>query len=235
MKLFLYLLVFSITTLGYSKEYKNLKDYQTKSGNLDLKASDWLRKDRKNNTLVWQEANIYNLENNLPLEYQTIKQRTSFYLWLFKTLDKKHMRVVWPKMAYFISHKLESTQSFPFNIFTRKEVKLYAVRGSETVFIKAFETIKTLYFLKETVTEKEAFAWDEALIREEQYVWLQDIYNQIDAKTLKTIDKMAKGKCIYKIMVPKEVAFSGDLSSKENRYDYALNILRVYCEKNIIN
>ncbi|TYA85699.1 Insecticidal toxin complex protein, partial [Seonamhaeicola marinus] len=52
------------------------------------------------------------------------------------------------------------------------------------------------------------------------------------AKTLKTIDKMAQGKGIYTFIVPKEVAFSGDLSDKENRYNYAINTLRTYCINN---
>lgn len=231
MKSFLFTFLFIITTLAYSKEYKNLKEYQELSGKTVLSASDWLCKDRKNNTLVWQQANIYNLKNNLPSEYESIEQRTDFYLWLFKALDKKQMDIVWPKMAYFISNKLETTQAFPFNLFIRKEVKNYATKGSETVFGKAFEKIQQLYFAEETLSTNDAYAWDEAIIAKEQYVWLQGIYNEIDEKTLKTIDKMAKGKCIYKFMVPKEVEFKGDLSNKENRYHYALNTLRPYCKE----
>lgn len=231
MKHLLYFLVFSTIQIGYAKEWKNLKDYQSETGKIELQASDWLRKDRKNNSLVWQQANLYNLQNNLPLEYQTIKERTDFYLWLFKSLEEKQMEVVWPKMAYFISNKLEITKAFPFNIFTSKDVKLYAVKGSETVFAKAFEKIQLLYFSEKILNATEAFAWDEAIIREEQYVWLQDIYNEIDAKTLKTIDKMAKGKGIYGLLVPKKLAFSGDLSDNENRYHYALNTLRPYCQE----
>jgi len=231
MKSYLFLLIFTITTLGYSKEYQSLKSYQEESGKNQLGPSDWLRKDRKSNSLVWQQANIYNLQHNLPLEYQTIQQRTDFYLWLYNSLDERNLQVVWPKMAYFISNKLKITQSFPFNIFIRKEVKLYAVKGSNTVFIKAFEKIKTLFFSEKTLTVKEAYLWDEVLIRKEQHDWLQDIYTEIDAKTLRTIDRMAKGKGVYRLIVPKEVAFSGDLSDKENRYQYALNTLRPYCQE----
>ncbi|MCX7547516.1 Insecticidal toxin complex protein [Xanthomarina sp. F1114] len=231
MKSLLFTFLVVISSIAYSKEYKNLKEYQEISGNAQLAPSDWLCKDRKKNTLVWQQANIYNLENNRPLEYQTIQQRTDFYLWLFKTLDKKEQEVVWPKMAYFISNKLEATQSFPFKLFIRKEVKRYATKGSQTVFGKAFPQLKMLYFSEENLTAKDAYAWDEALIDKEQNVWLQDIYNEIDEKTLKTIDKMAKGKGLYTFMVPKEVKFTGDLSDKENRYHYALNTLRPYCEE----
>ena len=230
MKNGLLILLLCFFNLSTAKEYKNLKEYQKLTGKLQLESSDWLRSDRKNNTAVWQHANLYNLHNNLPLEYQSIKERTDFYLWLFKSLDDKGSEVIWPKMAHYISNKLENVKSFPFNIFTRKEVKRYATKGSETVFSKAFEKIKALYFSESILKSEEALAWDESIIYEEQYVWLQEIYSGIDQKTLKTIDKMAKGKCIYILMVPKEIVFSGDLSNKEDRYDYALNILRPYCK-----
>lgn len=230
MKSFLHLLFFCITTVSFSKEYKNLRAYEKLTGKLQLESSDWLRSDRKNNTTVWQHANLYNLQNNLPLEYQSIKERTDFYLWLYESLDDRGTELLWPKMAHFISNKLENIKSFPFNLFTRKEVKRYAAKGSETVFSKAFENIKALYFSESILKSDDALAWDETIIYEEQYVWLQEIYSGIDQKTLKTIDKMAKGKCIYKLMVPREIVFSGDLSNKEDRYDYALNTLRVYCK-----
>ncbi|MFL0353560.1 Insecticidal toxin complex protein [Xanthomarina sp. GH4-25] len=230
MKLFLYVFFLCFTTISFSKEYKNLNEYQKKTGKLQLESSDWLRKDRKDNTLIWQQANLYNLKNNLPLEYKSIKERTDFYLWIYNALDAKGSEVVWPEMAHFISNKLENIKAFPFNIFTRKEVKRYATKGSETVFIKAFSKMKTLYFSESILKSDKALTWDEEIIHEEQYVWLEEIYNQVDSKTLKTIDKMAKGKCIYKFMVPKEVVFSGDLSNKENRYHYALKTLRPYCK-----
>ncbi|TYA56012.1 Insecticidal toxin complex protein [Formosa maritima] len=230
MKSFFYLFFLSLTTISYSKEYKNLKEYHEISGKILLEPSDWLSKDRKNNTLVWQQANEYNLKHNLPAEYLTIKERTDFYLWLYTTLNERD--VVWPKMAHFISNKLENINSFPFNMFTRKEVKLYATKGSKTVFNKAFSIIKKLYFSESILNKEDALTWDESIIYKEQYNWLEEIYNGIDAKTLKTIDKMAQGKGIYTFIVPKEVAFSGDLSDKENRYNYAINTLRTYCINN---
>ncbi|GGG59666.1 Insecticidal toxin complex protein [Bizionia arctica] len=228
MKYFFLLILFFFFNLSTAKEWKNLKEFQDETGKVKLLASDWLHSDRKSNSLNWQQANSYNLENNLSLEYETIQQRTDFYLWLLTSLELKKSEVVWPKMAHFISNKLEKIKSFPFNIFTRKEVKIYATKGSETVFTKAFDRINTIYFLDSVLKSDEALNWDKAIIYEEQYVWLQGIYSEIDEKTLKTIDKMAKGKGVYRLIVPKEIVFSGDLSNEENRYNYALNTLRVY-------
>jgi hypothetical protein len=230
MKYIIMLVLFCTFNLSSAKEWKSLKDYQSETGKKELLASDWLCSDRKKNTLVWQKANNYNLLNNLPLEYQNIKERTDFYFWLLTSLDEKGSEVVWPKMAHYISNKLEKIKTFPFNMFTRKEVKRYATKGSETVFVKAFERIRALYLSDSVLKTDDALNWDKDIIYEEQYVWLQEIYNEIDEKTLKTIDKMAKGKCIYRFMVPKEIVFSGDLSNAENRYNYALNTLWVYCQ-----
>lgn len=227
--IFIVFLLFTYN-LSIAKEYINLKSFQLETGNENLQQSDWLQKDRKNNSLIWQQANRYNLDNNRPLEYETIQQRTDFYLWLYKVLDKKKSDVVWPKMAHFISNKLENINSFPFNVFTKRDVKLYATKGSETVFVNAFSKLKILYFSEFILKKEDALTWDKAIIDEEQYVWLEDVYREIDSKTLKTIDKMAKGKCIYRFMVPKEIEFTGNLSNAENRYSYALKTLRVYCK-----
>jgi len=79
MKVFLYVFFFCFTTVSFSKEYKNINAYQKLTDKLQLESSDWFCSDRKNNTAVWQQANLYNLQNNLPLEYQSLKERTDFY------------------------------------------------------------------------------------------------------------------------------------------------------------
>ena len=65
--------------LSTAKEYKNLKAYEKLTDKLQLESSDWFYSDRKNNTAVWQQANLYYLQNNLPIEYQSLKERTDFY------------------------------------------------------------------------------------------------------------------------------------------------------------
>ena len=69
------------------------------------------------------------------------------------------------------------------------------------------------------------------MLYKEQYQWLQGIYQSIDLKSLKTIERMAKGKGIYSLMVVKALRFRGDISIAEARYDYAMQILLEYCKK----
>ena len=216
---------------AFGKEYQSLKDFQKQTGLNELTASDWLKSDRKRHTQVWHEANIYNLNNQKPFEYITIVQRRDFYEWLYHCLEEKNSDVVWPKMAHYISKKLGLTKAFPFNVLTKKSVQKYAYQGSETVFNNAFELIAQLVNSTNNSKGKDALEWDETFLHKEQYVWLSEIYSDVDDETLKTITKMAKGKGFYALLVPKAIRFEGDIKNAEKRYEYALNKLRTYCKK----
>lgn len=231
MKQLIFILIFTISFSAFSKEWRNLKQFQKETKLEKLSAKDWLCSDRKKNTLVWQEANQYNLQNNYPEEYQTIKQRRDFYEWYYTAIQKKGHEVVWPKMAHFISNKLRLIKAFPYNIFTKRNIKTYAYQGSETVFNSAFLDMKTLYASKDILKGEEALHWDESILYKEQHEWIESIYQSIDTKSLITIERMAKGKGFYSLMVVKEIRLEGDISKPTDRYNYALNSLRDYCEK----
>lgn len=214
-----------------ASEWTSLKQYQQETGFKELSSKDWLKSDRRKNTLRWQKANIYNLKNQNPHEYQSISQRRDFYEWYYKSLEAKDCQVIWPKMAHFISKKLRLTKAFPFNIFTSKNLKEYAYQGSETVFDSAFEFMEQLYDSEGVFDAEKAYEWDKMMLEKEQHYWLKGIYNTVDDKTLKTITKMAKGKCLYAILVPKEIRFKGDIENADTRYQYALDSLRPYCKE----
>lgn len=227
-----YLVLLSLLSLkSYASEWSCLKSYQLETGLAVLLEKDWLSSDRRKNTQVWQQANVYNLINQQPSEYKTIEERRDFYEWYYLVISKKGHEVVWPKMAHYISTKLRLTRAFPFNVFTKKTIKTYAYQGSESVFRQAFEILKVLYNSETVLKAENALAWDEAILYKEQYDWLQVIYKDIDAKTLKSISKMAKGNGFYSLIVPKAIRFEGNISDENTRYQYALTYLRSYCEK----
>ncbi|MDX1278533.1 Insecticidal toxin complex protein [Oceanihabitans sediminis] len=232
MKQFFFGILCLLSISSFSKEWKSLQHYQKETNQITLAERDWLSSDRKQNTKVWQQANIYNLQNNLPEEYTSIKQRRDFYKWYYSSLEKKGHEVVWPKMAHFIANKLKLIKSFPFNFFTDKKVKAYAKQGNKTVFDAAFTKMKELYFSTEILQGKEALQWDDNIIHLEQEKWLYPIYETINERSKITIERMAKGKGFYSLMVPREIRFKGDISNARTRYEYALNILRSYCENN---
>ncbi|MCK0157727.1 Insecticidal toxin complex protein [Cellulophaga sp. F20128] len=215
---------------AFASEWKNLKQYQKETGKVALSSSDWLTADRLKNSGIWHNANIFNLKNNGYLEYQTINQRTSFYKWYGVEIEKKGHTVVWPKMAYFISRKLHLTKNFPYNLLVNKDVKVYSYKGSEVVFNAAFTSLKELFFSSVILKGSAALHWDTSTLYKEQYVWLADLYLEMDAKTIKRLANIAKGNFLYGLVVPKSIRFKGDLSDCEDRYLYAVHTLRKYCK-----
>ena len=228
--LFLINALFLNVYTSYGKEYKSFKSFQKITGQKELSPSDWLKSDRKKNSQVWQQANSYNLENQLPQEYKSIVQRRDFYEWYYKSLEAKGHEVIWPKMAHYISKKLQLTKVFPYSIFTKKSVKTYAYQGSEHVFNAVFFELKSLYHSVKGIHGKAALNWDKDILHKEQIKWLYEVYIDIDVQTLHTIKRMSEGKGFYRFLVPKDIRFSGDITKAESRYIYALEFLRPYCK-----
>ena len=230
MKYFLFFLMFCFSTSIHSKEWSNLNYYKKETQKQELSSSDWLKADRTHNTLVWQRANRYNLNNDLSNEYETIKQRRDFYNWLCNELKQQGHEVVWPSMAHLISSKLQLIQTFPYSIFIKKKIKLYALEGNELVFKNAFEEMKHILNSETILKGNEALQWDKAILYKEQYIWIESLYEKTDEDSLKRIENMAKGKFLFGFFVPKAIRFEGDISNVEDRYDYAFNKLRPYCK-----
>lgn len=224
--LFLIILVHSSL---FAKEWNSLSVYQSTTGNTELSVSDWLRKDRVRNTAKWQNANRHNLAHNLSNEYQTMVQRRDFYAWLYLELDKKGHDLAWIGMAYFISKKMHLMEVFPYAIFVRKKIKNHARQGSDAVFIEAFGELHKLFVSDKIYKDESALQKDKEILKKEQFVWIEDIYKNMDAKSLKTLSRIAKGKGLYGLLVPKPTRFKGDLSKAQSRYNYAVEILRPYC------
>ena len=226
--LFFFIIIFNNPLSA--KEWKSIKIYQKTTQKEILSPSDWLRCDRIKNTIIWQQANTYNLKNNLSKEYESIVQRRDFYEWLYKEAEKKGYEVIWIKMAHFISKKMQLMEVFPYSIFLKKKTKTYAKLGSKTVFNNAFNELQKLYQSKVILKSEEAIAWDKSILKEEQYVWIDSIYKAMDTKSLKNLERIAKGKFLYGLIVPKQIRFKGELSHAKARYNYAIEVLKPYCK-----
>jgi hypothetical protein len=230
MKYYCFLFLFFLNYSLFAKEWKNLKSYQKISHQENLLPSDWLSYDRINNTLIWQQANLYNLSNNLPQEYTNIIQRRDFYNWIDSEIKARGNEVLWFRMAYFISSRLYKMETLPLCFFTNKNILSYAYNCSESIFNQAFVDIKKLYESDTVLTEKEALQWDKDILYKEQCVWVNDVINSIDSKGIKKIENILQGKFLYSLLVPKEIRFYDDLSNSDMRYNYAIQALRPYCE-----
>ncbi|WP_188650508.1 Insecticidal toxin complex protein [Yeosuana aromativorans] len=225
-----FIFLFSLSNNISAKEWKSLKAYQNTTHHKILTPSDWLKTDRTHNTAIWQQANIYNLLNNLPKEYRRIQERRDFYEWLYDTLNSRGHEIVWIEMAHFISKKMRLLETFPCALFIHKKIVVYANEGSQAVFNNAFKELKELFNSKNVLKGDSAIQWDQKMSYKEQYIWLDSLYKTIDSKSLKTIEHMAKGKFLYGLAVPKAIRFKGDISNPKDRYNYATGPLRDYCK-----
>ncbi len=213
-----------------AKEWNCLKTFQKDTNETTLPPQDWLKSDRTHNTEVWMNANLYNLTNNKPEEYRTIKQRKDFFAWLSSELKSKGHEVVWPTMAHFISNKLRLLECFPYEMLTNKKMKTYANAGSDAVFFNSFETLSELYHSETILKAEQAEQWDKDILHKEQHEWIEKVYQTMDEHSVKHIERIAKGKSVYSLFVPKDIRFVGDISKAEDRYVYALEKLRNYCK-----
>jgi hypothetical protein len=221
-----------INSLGsFSQEWKRLKTYQKETGNLILKEGYWLKKDRKNQTKVWENANRFNLENDAYLKYKTIQQIRDFYLFIKIELDNKGDEIKWVHAAYIIANELSKTEiSFiRFTIVRNNEVIEFAQEGSQKVFEYSFPKLKELYFSKEPLKGNEAKNWDKNQAIIEQCEILDPLYKKLSIKALKKLENMAKGKGIYNLGVIKDIRYDGDINNCNTRYNYSMNKLIPFC------
>lgn len=210
-----------------------LKAYRNDSHPGHHLPSDWLIQDRKDNTLTWQRANRYNLKNNLSQEYTTFVQRRDFYKWIDSEMISKGYKVQWFKIAYFISEMLHKMEVFPFFMLSNRTILSHAHRCSESIFNLAFDDMKKLYELDVILDEKDALQWDKEILKKEQFIWVDKAVDYMDPDTIKKIEHILQGKFLYSLLVPKEIRFYGNLSNNAMRYNYALQILRPYCENKL--
>lgn len=224
------LLLFFFSLTIHASEWRSICAYQKATQQKELSPSDWLASDRRQNSITWQNANAYNLTHNLPNEYANMKQRRDFYKWFDAQIKAKGHEVVWPSMAYYVSSKLKLVKTFPLSLLARKQVKHYASLGGETVFNNAFEILKKLYASNKVLKADAALKWDELIIYKEQYVWIEGIYKMMDERSLNQIKRMAKGKFLYGLAIPKVIRFKGDITNAQDRYAYAFESLRRYCK-----
>ncbi|WP_299781994.1 Insecticidal toxin complex protein [uncultured Formosa sp.] len=230
MKLFFFLVLFLSLNVVFAKEWKNLTVYKKETKLETLPRGDWFTKDRKQNSIVWQQANRFNLLYMYPNQYTSVEQRLGFYIWLQHELDKKGNEIYWVKMASFVSEKLNVINIFPYKYVVKKTTIQNTNYGSEVVFNNSFYYLKDLFLAAKPLKNTTAEIWDLKMLYREQYEWVETVYQNIDTESLNQISQIAKGKGVYRFFVPKGLTFIGNLKNPDDRYYYAVNVLLPYCK-----
>ena len=227
------------TQIAFSQEWRNLKDYQKKTGQNVLQKGCWLKKDRKRNTETWKQVNKYNLSiDNGNLKYKTISQTRDFYLWFDEEREKLGHEINAVGVAAVVAGQLSYLDNYFIRTFfvRNKEVVWFGNEGSKKVLEFAFPLLKEVYFSNKILKEQEAKEWDIKNGKIEQCQIVEVILNQLSSKAIRKIERMVKGKGIYNLGVRNELKFEGDVRDCKTRYEHAFSKLYpYYLDKKIKN
>jgi len=226
---FLLLALTIFTTYSASaKEFPSLKDYEANKSTDEVNRRHWLKADRESNDKEWREACLFNFSYSTGYkEYRTLEEREDFYQWVADTLRKQGHEIKWVEMAITVTDLIEPAAK------GESKPSKYAIAGSQLVFDSCFVRLQQLFRSEEKLKNDAAKAWDDEMIRYEQEVLIQGMFNTMDIVTLEKIANMAKGKGIYYLYTKKPLRFKGDLRSSQARIDYAHNQLLPYVNEKI--
>ena len=226
-----FVLILTSARISFAQEFKNLKAYEKETGKLILDQGFWLKKDRVNSTDVWREANRFNILSVYGnLKYHSISEIRDFYGWFDTERKSKGHEIITFGVAELVAGQLSYFDNSFIRIFivNNKDVVYFGNEGSKRVFAYFFPSIKELYLSTRVITGETAKNWERNVFQIEQCEIVEPIYNELPAKAIKKLERMAKGKLIYKIKVKRELRYEGDIKDCESRYIHAFVKLRQF-------
>lgn len=196
---------------------------------------DWTYDDRMNNTVRWQNANLYNLENQRHWEYQTIEQRAAFYGWFDSYTARLGFETRWAKAASkvagsisFLSDEYEGYEAGALLGYSSADASQFAKTGNRVIFENVFPKLKNL--IKGTVLKgRDAKRWDGFTLAQEQSL-IQPLYENTKAFGLVSAASkqgLAGMSIIAPILVPGMAPFpaSGNLMNVKERWAYGMQAM----------
>ena len=180
----------------------------------------WLKKDRRKKTEVWKNANIFNLQDSIGYQkYRSITEIRDFYTWFDEKRKALGDEIEWVGYAAIASKQLSKIDGYFVRawIVRNKEIIAFINFGSQEVFEFAFTLLRNVYYFSEPIKNEKALKWDMEYGRVEQCTIIEPLYEKLTPKALKKLNKMASGKGVYALGVPKEIRFDGNIASCENR------------------
>ncbi len=217
--------LFSIN-LAFAQEQRNLKSYSKESGNSFLQDGCWLKKDRKRQNEVWKKANLFNLSlDNGNTKYKTICQIRDLYVWFDFEREELGHEIKWIGIAAIAAGQLSKLDNGFIRLFVvrNKEVLKFANEGSIKVLEFAYPRLKEVYFSNEIIKGKDAENWDKEYGMTEQCIILDPLYKELSSKDLSKLNRMANGKGLYRLGIPRELRYIGSIEDCQARFEHGIN------------
>jgi hypothetical protein len=211
---------------AFAQEHRNLKSYGKETGNSFLQDGCWLKKDRKRKNEVWSKANLYNLSiKSGNTKYKTIRQIRDFYLWFDFEREKLGHEINWIGIASIAAGQLSKLDNgvIRFVFVRNKELVKFANEGSIKVLEFTFPLLNEVYFSTELIKGKDAENWDLENGMIEQRTILEPLYKKLSHRALKKLNRMAGGKGLFSLKVPKELRYVGSIEDYQTRFEHSIN------------
>ncbi len=234
--LFLFIVINSV--FSSAQEWKSLRYYQKKTGNNSLSEGYWLKKDRKHETEVWEQAILFNLAlEDGNKKYTTICQIRDFYTFFNKEIKKQGHEIKWVGIAAKAASQLSQIETGVIRVLIVRDKKLakFAHNGALKVFEFAFAQFREVYFSSNMIVGEAAILWDKKYGKIEQCEILEPLYAQLPEKTVHKLARMAKGKGVYNLVVPKKLKFVGEITNCQTRYEHGRDRLAPFCDSKEYN
>jgi hypothetical protein len=193
--LFTYLLFYLSQTAIARKEYASLLSYQVEHprGKHDGTDGNWLTKDRKKATLVWDVANDKNLR--LPYgfeEYRSLDERADFYLWFYQKTKKLGFTTQWAKLATVTTRRLGYLMSpVPrFLGYANPEIQDFIAKGNRLIFDDCWNELSQLRY-GNVLNRKMGRDWDEKILTREQEL-IHPYYLKLKHNSIIKLERLLK-------------------------------------------
>ena len=222
-----------LCNLLHAQEWKHKKHYRNEKGSDTLASGCWLRKDRKKKTDTWCAANEYNMEADSGYKcYRTFAQKRDFYKWFDGYRRNAGHEVKWAGVAYLITKRLIVVDNrFVRSVVIADKEFIKFVQQSNALILKnIYPNMQQLYEKDKPLKGKDAKHWDSVTIYKEQCKVVDTLYARQPARVLRKFNRMAAGKGVYALFVPKKMRMKGDIKSCKVRCDYGLHTMSAYYE-----
>jgi hypothetical protein len=200
-----------------------MKEVPNKTPDSSMGASDWRVKDREAGNKAWESANLHNLQQSKGYEeYTTITQRTAIYHWFHEVVKAQGHEVDWVGAASIVAEQMSNLDNSFYAFILGEDIVKFGNEGNKAIFDDVFPRLRELYNMDKPLKGDAAKAWDSETLRHEQFDVVEPLYAKQSAKTLSTLESMAKGDFPYNFGVPQELRVDGDIRNPQDRYDHGM-------------
>lgn len=224
-------ILISLFSNTQAQEWKNIRQFRKRTGKLELDSSAWLKQDRKQNSKTWQLANLYNLKQKSGYtHYKSIRQVRDFYKWFDAERKKIGHETTLAGVAAIVANQLSYFENWFIRklIVRDKHIINFGEQGSRDVLRFFFPYFQELIIAKKPIRGETAKQWDFEKAKEEQCNIVEKIYLQTPQKSVRKLQRMAKGKGIFRFGVPSCLKYEGEILDCKARYEHAFFKLRTY-------